>query len=333
MLYYPSTKNCIKKEPTQDMQLTQVTKTPGKAASHPFINPFYNLHDLIADINKTVPNFSTGYPSLDALWKIPTEALTIIAGRPSHGKTTLLLNLFLNLIQDNLQSSFLFCSYEITKKQLLLNILSSLCTTEPDVVKTYLLKASILSPMPVIDHAKYKLSGFIENKRLAIIDNHLYIDELIEFITQFKQEYSLHAVFIDYIQKIKIKGRYQNRQVELQKISEQLLEVALKLSIPIILGAQFNREVSAKEDMDESKLREAGDIEQDAHSVLGIWNASKAQNCSNSQPILDIVILKNRTGSTGGHIELQFDGATFTLKDFPNKTIKAKPRIIAENSY
>ena len=291
------------------------------------INPFYSLEQLLQDIAATPASLSTGYTTLDTIWKIPTQALTIVAGRPSHGKTAVLVNLFLNLIQQNAHNTFLFCSYEVSKKHLLLNILNNICKVTLDeyfnteFLSAYLLNTLITTPECVykIEHGKQNLNRLVKDQRLAIIDERLYIDELVQFLSYFKQQYPVGAVFIDYMQKIKIKGRYHSRQIELQKISEQLLEAALKLSLPIILGAQFNRDVATKKDMDESKLREAGDIEQDAHSILGIWNESKAQSTSQGPMTIDMIILKNRNGKTGAELPFHFNGATFTLSEFSDK--------------
>lgn len=312
----------------QALSVIPTVRDTQKSSQPPHVpNPFYSLEELLHDIATTPTSLSTGYTALDAVWRIPTQALTIVAGRPSHGKTAVLINLFLNLIQQNAQNTFLFCSYEVSKKHLLLNILNNICkVTLDEYFNTDYLSAYLIDKLPAsgdyshkIEHGKQSLNRLVKDQRLAIIDERLSIDELIEFLTYFKEHYPVGAVFIDYMQKIKIKGKYHSRQIELQKISEQLLEAAIKLSLPIVLGAQFNREVATKKDMDESKLREAGDIEQDAHSILGVWNESKAQSTPQSPTVptvIDLIVLKNRNGKTGAELPFHFNGATFTLSEF-----------------
>ncbi|MBA3953948.1 hypothetical protein H0X48_01315 [Candidatus Dependentiae bacterium] len=319
-------------------EVAPITRQPFILTGNQQINPFYTLDDFIKDTVNVPANFSTGYASLDSIWKIPTQSLTIIAGRPSHGKTTLLLNLFLNLIQHNAQATFLFCSYEVTRKQLLLNILNSICKVELDahfnneLLTAYLMgtsmawqtKSLVTEQLQKIEQGKKNLTRLVNDNRLALVDEHLYVEDLVCFLANFKDRYPLEAVFIDYIQKIKIKGRFASRQLELQKISEYLLEAALKLSLPIVLGAQFNREVTSKRDMEENKLREAGDIEQDAHSIIGIWNESKANAHFTGQPTLELVVLKNRNGKTGGEVSLRFKGSTFSLEEHIDQCTPAK---------
>jgi replicative DNA helicase len=82
------------------------------------------------------------------------------------------------------------------------------------------------------------------------------------------------AVFIDYVQKLTTEEERVNRQQEIQKICQTLLSTALdtRAGTSIILGTQVNRNVTSLEERTLDKMREAGDIEQDANLVLGIWN-------------------------------------------------------------
>jgi len=82
------------------------------------------------------------------------------------------------------------------------------------------------------------------------------------------------AVFIDYVQKLTTEEERANRQQEIQKICQSLLSTALdtRVESSIILGAQLNRNVTSFEELTLDKMRESGDIEQDANLVLGIWN-------------------------------------------------------------
>ena len=63
----------------------------------------YTLEELQKELSQTKEGLKTGYKELDDMLRIPNEAITLIGGRPSHGKTTFMLNLFLNLIHDNTQ--------------------------------------------------------------------------------------------------------------------------------------------------------------------------------------------------------------------------------------
>ena len=147
------------------------------------------------------------------------------------------------------------------------------------------------------------------------------MDDLSKVIASLKERGKIGAIFIDYIQKIKFKGKSSTRQLELQKISETILETAKFNSVPIILGAQFGRGNTKQEVLRLDNLREAGDIENDAKLVLGIWNDAKEKSDSKGESLmsrtvdLDFVVLKNRNGPSNQTISLVFDRPLSTLKE------------------
>jgi len=76
------------------------------------------------------------------------------------------------------------------------------------------------------------------------------------------------------VQKLNTEEDSVNRQQEIQKICQTLLSTALdkRAGTSIILGAQVNRNVTSFDTLTLDNMREAGDIEQDANLVLGVWN-------------------------------------------------------------
>jgi len=287
----------------------------------------YGSKELEADIINTPEGLKTGFNELDQIISIPQEAITIIGARPSHGKTTFLMNLLLNMLKKYENKAFLFFSYEETRKKIALKLLTILSGVMIDryqniiQFENYIRGKHIINPK--IESAKGTLDNFKENERLFIIDDHCYIDDLCNRITYFKDRYPIGAVFIDYIQKIRIKGKYQSRQVEIANISEQILETSLKLQLPIILGAQLGRDKTkpekAKVTID--NLRESGDIEQDANLVIGLYNEAmdKAEDAETSLKdsvvALKLTILKNRDGIVNEKVCLEFNRPILTLKD------------------
>ena len=76
----------------------------------------YTLNQLLEELRNEPEPIRTGYTNFDKKLAIPTGAVTIVAGRPSHGKTTLMLNLMLNMIKTNPTKTFVFFSYEEGQK-------------------------------------------------------------------------------------------------------------------------------------------------------------------------------------------------------------------------
>lgn len=298
----------------KDIRVKSVTRT---------VTP-YTLDDLNKHLQQSRDGLYTGYSDLDKLVTIPQGAITIIAGRPSHGKTTFLMNLCLYMTGTYTDRSFLFFSYEEDKGRIALkfiNILSGTVIVETRNLKeleTYLRRNSTHNKS--IEDGKDMFKTLTEGNRLWIIDEPLSVDDLSDTVTHIAEHYDIGAVFIDYIQKVKIKSKYPTRQIELQKISERILETAKSLSIPIILGCQLGRDKTS-DVVRLDNLREAGDIENDANLVLGLFNyaMNKAQDQGETLKDrlvdLQVTILKQREGRVNENVTLEFDRPILTIKD------------------
>lgn len=305
------------------------------------IEPYTSEH-FIADLQRRREGYPTGWSKLDEYALIPSEAMTIIAGRPSHGKTSVMLNMLYNLVTANPDESFYFFSYEETRSQLALKLITIISGVQLDQYKNthrieeyfktgrldanYAKGLSEKQAKERLDKAKTEYDELVTSGRLWIIDEPLQVTDLTTTIeTLAGSSYKVGAVFIDYIQKIKSKFNVQTRQVEIQKISGELLDTAKRSGVALVLGAQLNRgaERAEAKNISLDQLRESGDIEQDAHLVLGLYNHNRGDYDTNpdseqtSDPVttIDIKILKNRSGATNVYTSLTFDSPTLTLRE------------------
>ena len=288
----------------------------------------YTGEQLLEEVLKnTNHGLKTGFKELDKDITIQPSSLAFIAGRPSHGKTTMMLNILKNMLEDknNEDKAFLFYSYEETRSDILIKIILSVAD---EGLNQELINAKVEGvnlrqralnnlknyPLCVKENARGQLSAlnsklgiaynkvnaWIKEGRLEILTAKSNVESLstaiFERCTAFKEEEfnkdnnqaeqiaeqakevqnkkKVAAVFIDYVQKLTTEEERVNRQQEIQKICQTLLSTALDKSVgtSIILGAQVNRNVTSLEELTLDKMREAGDIEQDANLVLGIWN-------------------------------------------------------------
>lgn len=277
----------------------------------------YSFDEFITDIKLSQTGLKTGYKELDDYVTIKPGTITILAGRPRHGKTTLMINLILNLVDLNSTKSFLFFSYEESRKDITVKILANL---SEDIVNQhqnitnieYYLRGN--SVRDKIEKGKTLLKEYLDSGRLQIYDSSCTVDELADIIQVHTENGTIGAVFIDYIQKIKIDGRFPTRQVELQKVSERILEAAKRCSVPIILGAQLNRDTINRTRPKLENLRESGDIENDANTVIAIYNESvensdteQSYNNEAGEVDFELSILKNRNGLSNKTIKLKFN--------------------------
>lgn len=330
----------LKENKYDDLEELYEDKLPSLRAKNPktILEPYTSEH-FIADIQQRREGYSTGWSKLDEYTLIPSEALTIVAGRPSHGKTTVMLNMLYNLISANPEESFYFFSYEETRSQLALKLMTIISGVQLDqyknthkieeYYKTGQLDASYAKGLAEaqakakLDEAKNTYDDLIKSGRLWIIDEPLQVSDLTSTIDSLKGKAG--AIFIDYIQKIKSKYNVQSRQVEIQKISGDLLDTAKRAGVAIVLGAQLNRlaERGEAKGISLDQLRESGDIEQDANLVLGLYNHARADydvnpdtdRSSDPSTTIDVKVLKNRSGATNVYTSLTFDSPILTLTE------------------
>lgn len=323
--------------------LREVRSTRGIEAREPYL-----LEDLSEDILSTPEALSTGWPSLDKLAKIPAGALTIIAGRPGQGKTSFQLNLLNNFLELYPDKNFYYFSYEEARKAIALKLIM---IRAEDVIQAESNYGAYVHYMKVRDsnkRAEYEaletFSGtsfhmiYVEpyyrrrieqvlgeyekltlSGRLTISDDMYSADDLATVIGLLAKKGDTGAVIVDYIQRIPTQSQSQ-RYLELKIVSGRLLEQAVQLDIPIILGAQLNRSQDNTRPRLEN-LRESGDIEQDANLVLGLHTPTVEEMEKSGNPTLspvvdmEVSILKNRGGASGRKITLAFNRPVLRILD------------------
>ena len=286
----------------------------------------YRLSDLLTDLDTMTEGLQTGYESLDEYCKIPGGALTILAGRPGHGKTTLQLNLLLNVAKRYKNRQFFFFSYEESRRQLALKCLMILAG---EVLNPrYNLEAYVnylkekRGTNLKIDKAIDIFDDLTSSGQLYLSDSRLCAEDLAVTIGYLAGSRPVGAVFVDYIQRVPVQRPLQGgqRYLEIKRVSELLLEQAVTYDVPIILGAQLGRSPGDREKVRLDNLRESGDIEQDANLVLGLWNETVAKiedgdQEPNQEVPVQISVLKNRNGVAGVKAYLQLLRPALKLKD------------------
>ncbi|MDY0118076.1 MAG: replicative DNA helicase [Bacilli bacterium] len=299
----------------------------------------------------TLTGVNTGYAGLNNLTHgFQKGDLVIVAARPSMGKTAFALNLALNVAQDpHHQHVVGFFSCEMNSHLLMLRLVAMAANVRSDKIQRNTLDKN----------ERIKVSEAINTlrtRRIYIDDtSNININDLIIKARKLKNEQpDLSVIFIDYLGLITTTGKQESRQLEIQKITQQLKELARSLEVTVVCLAQLNRGV---EDRDNkvpilSDLRESGSIEQDADVVMllnredfylmnktlkkekaryfAYYEETKEQETNDktgkflSPSIIDIYIAKNRNGQTG--IEtLVFFKSSFLISN-PDKTLQIRIR-------
>lgn len=293
--------------------------------------PPYSFTDWESEIAAATEGKKTGIAALDKFVTIPPAAITLIAGRPSHGKTTFMYNLLLSMSEQYPEEKFYFFSYEEERKYILAKILNRLIDKDltqyyPEgegwnnykFLKDYLKKGR--RGIAEIETGLAALRRLLDEGRIEVVGTSYSVESLRSLIEAKARGEKIGAVFIDYIQRMNTERKTPDKRLEIGYISDAVLQIAKGTDIAVILGAQLNRDATKKNRPTLENLKEAGNLEEDANLVLSVYNDSKekeeaGEGGGERTVELEIKALKNRDGEVNRTAKLNFDRWTYRIFD------------------
>jgi len=256
--------------------------------------------DYINDLKEHGAGLSTGFEDIDKLLNgLRNGTLTVIAGRPSMGKSTLAMN-FANNISK--RKSVVFFSLEMTQVQLMMKIVSS----ETNIPLWKVERNQLTEDE---NDRWYKALAEAGNKNMTIIDKGgISAKDIVVKSRQLHGEKELGVIIVDYLQ---IMSYDKSKEVsELGNITRELKYLAKELDIPVILLSQLSRGVEYRGNKRPlmSDLRSSGEIEQDADVIIMCYRDEYyTKEASTEKGMAEIIIAKNRMGQSGS-VECKFEG-------------------------
>jgi replicative DNA helicase len=252
---------------------------------------------------------ATGFVDLDnQLTGLHGGELIVLAARPGIGKTSMAMNIALNVAAQEKLAVAVF-SLEMPSVQLLTRLLAT--HARVDMKK---LRGGRLSPNDeerIFEAASelHKLKFFIDDSGgLSSFDLRAKARRLTQ------REGKLGLIVIDYLQLMHQKGKVESRQLEVAEISRALKQLSKELDVPIMALSQLNRKVEDRKDGKPmlSDLRESGAIEQDADVVMfihrddggGAEGGGEPVSQSGAMPV-ELIVAKQRNGPIGS-VDLVF---------------------------
>ena len=203
---------------------------------------FVPLKDLVADGFTTIEKLQeqkglvTGVPSgfsdIDKLTSgFQSADLVLVAGRPSMGKTSFVLNIaqYVGLKTDR---SVGFFSLEMSKEQLFIRMLTA--EAEIDAQR---FRGGYLTEQ---DYGKIStVLGRLSEAKVFIDDSFgMGVLEMRAKARRLKAEHGLDLLVVDYLQLMQGRGRFDNRTQELAANSRSLKALAKELDVPVIALSQ-----------------------------------------------------------------------------------------------
>ena len=307
------TNEVLDKAEQKIFEISQEKPTKGLTQASEILTCTFNEIEA-RSLGKEEVGIKTLFYDLDALTQgLQRSDLIIVAGRPSMGKTSLVLNMARNVAQSQDLPVCVF-SLEMSKEQLTYRLLSLEVGIESGRLKT-----GRLTPeqWPLLGEGIDSLSQypiFIDDKpNLSVLEMRALCRRLIA-----EQKKELGLIVIDYLQLME-GTTPDNRVQELSRITRGLKGMARELNVPVIALSQLSRGVESRTNKRPllSDLRESGSIEQDADLVCMIYRDEYYNPETEDKGIAEIIITKNRNGPTN-NVKLLFEPQYTRFRNIAN---------------
>ncbi len=256
-----------------------------------------------------VGSIKTGFRALDALTTgLELGTLSIIAGRPSQGKSALALCMSRNMAEAKIPVAFF--SMEMAKKALIDRLMCGVARI--DMAK---LRNGRLS---LLEEAELRRAlGQIYGWPLYIDDEAVRnIGDISRRLDRLVTKYGVRVGFVDFVQLMtsgsRHKGDRRSTTEILGEIAEAFKALAKRLNIAIVILSQLSRDPEKRMSGNHrpmlSDLRDSGSLEQVADLVCAVYRETVYKPSDiGLKNYAEIMILKQRQGATG-NISLRFYG-------------------------
>jgi len=259
------------------------------------------LDDALAKIESRVSGELVGCPTGycdvdDLLGGLRPGELTIVGGRPGHGKTAFGMMAAVNAAKAG--KRVLYISLEMSSIELAERMLAAEAR-----IDLYRLRRSMIGcdQRAELVESSARLAGLPLFFDDASSRTMLQIGSVAR---RQARRTGLDAIFVDYVQLIHPDSTREPRQEQVAKISRRCKTLARELGVAVIIMAQVNREsASACKAPRLSELRESGSLEQDADVVLFVFRPADYDPTKRNLDVpgeeAELHVAKHRNGPTG----------------------------------
>lgn len=268
------------------------------------------LKSALASLEQGPQGAPWGYSRLDSrLGPMGNGHLIVIGGRPAMGKTAFALNVALRT-----KGRVLFVSGEQPAEQIALRALSITSQVPHDVIKSRRYGDEVPSKLTAatqdLKHRGLEIADF-DSPTLGDV-----------FAVARKEHFRepVSAIVVDYLQRMRVAGKAQNRSYEVGDNAQGLKTLARQLDVPVIVLAQVNREVENRPDKRPhmADLKDSGVIEQEADLVGFLYRDEHYNEQTRDKGVCEFLIDKNRHGPTG-RVRLAFNNACMRFDDLEER--------------
>lgn len=285
------------------------------------LSAHYDDQVRLRELEKS-PAIPTGLKDLDAkIGGLLAGEVTVVAGRPGSGKTSLLLSAVYNIIRAGYRVAFF--SLEMTKGQLASRLVSMQTGIDSQKFRlggmsdgewdVYVTGIDALSRQPTL---YINDRGGLTPAQVRGMTRKLWMRGHTDPETG-DWEPGIDMIAIDYLQLMRSPGfEGDGRVAELGRITLALKTMAKEFGVPIFTAVQVNRGPEQRQDKHPQlcDMRESGSIENDFDIVATLYRDVMYNPHTEQPDVADLTLLKNRHG-TPGRIQLYFDAPHTRYKD------------------
>jgi replicative DNA helicase len=284
------------------LEISQAARRTSFRSLHDEMPETFDYVEEIMNRGGSLTGLPTGFKELDKMTGgLQAGELTVLAARPSMGKTALALNIARNHAVDY-NGCVAFFSLEMTKRELVLRLLLGEAQVDNNRFRNGVLSDKDWRKLT-------QAASVLENARILFDDSMaVTVGDLAAKARRLDREQKLSLLVIDYIQLVQGRGTSERREQQVADISRSLKLLAKDLDIPVIALSQLNRGPESRPDKRPQlgDLRESGAIEQDADIVMFVYRDEVYDPETPDAGKAEVIISKQRNGPTGT-VKLYFD--------------------------
>jgi len=227
------------------------------------------------------------------------KEITVLGGRPGHGKTTLVINMVKGLIDQGF--TVMLFNREMSNTEML----KKMVVMESKALEYGNIRRNDLSENDKTEFKSVsdKIKGDYEN--LIMYDGIRSLSDSLREIAKHKPD----VVIDDYIQLIQVNNVREGRRFEIEKIMQEYKWICKTENCSAILVSQLNREIEKRLDPRPrmSDYAESGVIEQTAESAMFVFYGHNFDSERYSPYKSEVIVSKSRYGKIGTH-KIGFNG-------------------------
>ena len=249
-----------------------------------------------------LPGYRTGFPRLDSLLLgLQDRRLYYIGGRPSMGKSALLLNIAANIARKEVPVGVI--SLESSRLELMDRLTASLAQVNSKMLQTGTFPSQqVFKKVLDVQEKIHDLPiVFYDKANCTLFDLKVNARRMVG-------QYNVKVLFVDYLQLITVPGKDKVERVGTASL--ELKGLARELDVPIVCAAQLGRECDTRRPQ-LGDFQWSSQAEQDADcSILIHWLPPEEGEI----PKVLLYVAKNRDGELGV-VKTRYQGSYVTFRE------------------